>query len=356
MTIKNPNWIRWALTLSGICTGLSLMGIPTFSAEPPQRFEFTQIRMGIPVRIVVYADDSASAIQATDAAYERIRQLDRTLSDYDPDSELQQIIANYTPGNPVPISEDFLNVLKESKSLSAKTEGAFDVSVGPVIQLWRAARRNKKLPDPQRVQTALKSVGDQFITVNSDSREITLARANMQLDFGGIAKGYAADEALIVLKQHGISQALIAVAGDIRVGDAPPGQTGWKIEIEDRTRPPSEESPPLVAILANQAVSTSGDTYQYLEIDGVRYSHIVDPKSGLGMTTPGSSTVIAPNAMLADGLASSLVLLGPEKGIELLKQFPGTSAIIFRLEENGERTVNTSSNWPFQSDGCDQIN
>ncbi|SFI18494.1 thiamine biosynthesis lipoprotein [Planctomicrobium piriforme] len=324
---------------------LLLMTSPLLAENSPlSRHEFVQIRMGVPVRIVVYASDPVSAIQATDAAYERLKQLDRTLSDYDPDSELNQLCLAPT-GTAVKVSPDLWSVLSASQKLSAQSDGAFDVTVGPLVKLWRVARRKKQLPDPADLAAAKKRVGFQHVTLDTAQQTVTLSLPEMQLDVGGIAKGYAADAAYNVLVEHGLPIALLAVAGDIRVGDPPPGRTGWRVEVEDRGRAAPPDHKPLVLELCRQAVSTSGDTYQYLQLNGVRYSHIVDSKTGLGLTTPGSVTVVAPTCMQADGLATALSILGPDRGFAFLEQFPHTHAMFVALNEQSEPVVRTSPDW-----------
>jgi len=315
---------------------------------PLERFEFIQIRMGIPVRILVYAGNRDTAILATDAAYQRILEIDRALSDYDPDSENMQLCTAHPPGTPVPVGPDLFTVLQSAQAVSADSNGCFDVTVGPVVKLWRIARRKKQLPDEEDLRNALAKVGYQSVSLDESARTVTLNRPGMQLDFGAIAKGYAADQAYDVLRSAGIPIALVAAAGDIRIGDPPPGETAWKVEVEDNTRPPGDKTPPVIMTLANQAISTSGDTYQFLEVDGKRYSHIVDPRTGLGLTTPGSVTIIAPTAMQADGLASAVSVLGPVDGLKLIENTAGVAAQLVWLNEQGELRRVRSPNWPSQ--------
>ena len=314
------------------------------------RFEFVQIRMGIPVRILVYAEQEAAANQAARLAFERIREIDKTLSDYDPDSEVCRLASRHPVGTAVPVSADLFTVLAAAKGLSARTGGAFDVTVGPVVKLWRLARRKHALPDSEKLKEALEPVGDQWLDVDPIARTATLKRPGMQLDFGGIAKGYAADEAYKILVSQHLPIALVAAAGDIRIGDPPPGRIGWRVEVEDKTQPPGTERKPRILTLANQGISTSGDTYQFLEIDGIRYSHLVDPQTGIGLTTPGSVTILAPTAMQADGLASAVSVLGPDRGLELIAATPQTETLMVFLDRNGTRHLRQSPNWPAEAE------
>ena len=286
--------------------------------ETLERYEFLQIRMGIPVNITLYASSPAIANQAAEAAYARFRDLDRVMSDYDPDSELMRLCRTAKVGEPIPVSEDLLEVLTSAQDLSRRTEGAFDVTVGPVVKLWRIARRRKELPEPDRLGEARKLVGYESLIVDSEQRTVTLLKAKMQLDLGAIAKGYAADAAVRAMQEFGVTRVLVDAGGDMVAGDPPPGREYWIIEVE-KLRPRDKTDQPLPRLqIANGGVATSGDAYQYLEIDGTRYSHIVDPSTGLGLTTPSTVTVIAKTAMQADALASAISVLSKRADIQNL--------------------------------------
>jgi len=203
----------------------------------------------------------------------------------------------------VHVSEDLFRVLEAAQKLAAETDGAFDVTIGPVTHLWRQC----KLPDTQ----TLERCGYLKLVLDRARRTVYLKLAGMQLDLGGIAKGYAADEALATLRAHGVKRALVAVGGDIAAGEAPPGKKGWKIGVEPNGGD---------LILHNAAVSTSGDIEQFLKSGGVRYSHIIDPKTGLGLTHRAPITVVARRGIDADALATAISVLGPERGRALLKK------------------------------------
>jgi thiamine biosynthesis lipoprotein len=252
--------------------------------------------MGTLVRITIYAND-ASPMRA---AFSRIVELDEELSDYKPESELNRLCR--THGQPVKVSDDLFRVLDASMKLSELTDGAFDVTIGPVTHLWRLGR----LPD---VETMGK-VGWRNVVLDRKHRTVELRLAGMQLDLGAIAKGYAGDEALKTLRSLGVSQALIAVSGDIVAGDSPPGTKGWRVGLE----PAGEE-----ILLHNAAVSTSGDTEQSREIGGVKYSHIIDPKTGLGLRSAIAVTVVARSGLDADPIATAVSVIGEKKGRALFQ-------------------------------------
>lgn len=287
--------------------------------------------MGVQWRIVLYATDKPIANNASQIAFRRVKELNKVLSDYDPHSELNQLCQLSGPGKPVKVSPDLFKVLKKSQALSRETDGAFDVTISPVVRLWRRARRRKQMPDSERLQTARDLVGSQWMRLSELNQTVELLKPGMRLDLGGIAKGYAADVALHILKAHGIDRVMIDASGDLALGDPPPGSCGWKIGISSSDAPGAKIDRYLQ--LKNCAVATSGDALQHVVIDGTRYSHIVNPHTGLGLTDQSRVTVIAPDGMTADSLASAISVLGPEKGIALLSQKPGTACLILRHEQ-----------------------
>jgi FAD:protein FMN transferase len=316
-------WIVIGLLLA---RGTSAIG--SAKDRPLARYEFNQIQMGMPFRIVVYAPHEDSANAAVRAAYARIRELNGVMSDYDPDSELMKLCQTAGTGEAVRVSQDLQRVLSHALELSRKSDGAFDITVGPVVRLWRKARKTKQLPDPAELASARERVGYEQVRLDREAGTVELLKAGMQLDLGGIGVGFAVDEALAVLKQHGITRALIDGSGDIGVSDPPPGEAGWRIGIAPLE---ADREPSRYLILKNGAVTTSGDAYQFVEIDGRRYSHIVDPKTGLGLTERSSVTVIADNCTQADSYTKVVCVAGPERGLRLIDETPGMGAIVVRL-------------------------
>jgi FAD:protein FMN transferase len=253
--------------------------------------------MGTLVRITIYSRD-ASPMRA---AFDRIRELDEKLSDYKPESELNRLCRTHDQA--VEVSEDLFRVLEASLRLSRLTEGAFDVTIGPVTHLWRLG----KIPDAE----TMARVGWRNVALDKKHRTVTLKLAGMQLDLGAIAKGYAGDETLRTLRGLGVKRALIAVSGDIVAGGAPPGTGGWRVGLE----PAGGE-----VLVRNAAVSTSGYTEQFREIGGVRYSHIVDPKTGLGLTSAIAVTVIARRGLDADPIATAVSVMGEKRGLGVFQR------------------------------------
>ncbi len=300
------------------------------SEKPWERLTYEERHMGVLVKFTLYAQDKAIANKAAREAMGRIAEIDRIMSDYNPESELRRLCDQSQPGEAVKVSEELFFVLEAAQKLSEKTTGAFDVTVGPVVRLWRRARRQNEMPDADRLKEAQSAVGYQKVKLDKRARTVTLSHPEMRLDLGGIAKGYAGDAALEVFKKHNLPRAMVAIAGDVVMGNAPPGQAGWRVGIaplEKVDGPPSR-----VLELENAAVSTSGDAFQFVEINGKRYSHIVDPKSGLGLTQRSSVTVIAPTGTEADSLASAVSVLGPEAGMKLIESTPKTATLIVQGE------------------------
>lgn len=305
------------------------------------RFEFTQTEMAVPIRIVLYAPDNATAKAATQAAFRRFHELNACLSDYEPESELRRLCNTSGEGKVVPVSKDLWRVLERAQKLSAESEGAFDVTVGPLVRLWRSARRTKELPSPASLAAARLKVGDHLLRLDSARRTVELLAPKMRLDLGAIGKGYAVDEALAAMRQCGVTRVMIDAGGNIGLGDAPPDKNGWRIGVA----PPVIHSPPReYLLLSNAAVSTSGDLWQYAVISGVRYSHLIDPRTGMALTDHSQVTVVAPDGLTADGLSSAVAVLGPRKGLPLIERTPGACAFIVRGTNGGQET-HRSAKW-----------
>lgn len=309
-------------TFSARATLIALLNLPLLllcgcstSHVAGQRFEYTQPQMGVPFRIVLYAPMKSGADAAARAAYARVSQLNSIMSDYDTDSELSRLSQTAGQGMAVPVSDDLWHVLTRAQALAKKTGGAFDVTCGPVVSLWRKARRQHALPAADKLGEARLRVGADKLRLNESQHTAELLVPYMRLDLGAIAKGYAADEALKVLRAHGVTRALAGGGGDLAIGDAPPGRKGWRIELAPLEA--TNAAPREFVLLNNCALATSGDLFQFVEIDGVRYSHIVDPRTGVGLTNHALVVVIARDCLTADSLSTAVSVLGPRKGLSL---------------------------------------
>ena len=305
---------------------LVLVGCRTVeSGASLQRFEFQQPHMGTLFRLTLFATNAASAQAAAQAASVRVEELSALMTDYDPESELMRL--SRAPTNqPVAVSPELFRVLVFAQRMAFLSGGAFDITVGPYVRHWRRARRTGQLPSPEALTRAAQSVGWTKLVLDPGPRTATLLAPNMQLDLGGISKGWAADAALQTLREHGCARAMVAASGDIAVGDSPPGARGWRVGLGLPGAPDTATARQL--LLRNAAVSTSGDTEQFLEVDGVRYSHILDPRTGLGLTNLMQASLIAPNASTTDPLATAVCVLGWDQGLALINRLPNVAALI----------------------------
>ena len=294
-------------------------------AGAAEKFSFERPLMGTKFSVVCYAESREVAEKAAAAAFSKAEEVNQVASDYLPESELS-LLASQPVGKPIPISPLLYELLDFSRRLAEATKGSFDPTLGPLTKLWRETRANRTLPDAEKLKAARASVGWQHFTLDLKSRTITLHRPNMAFDLGGVAKGYAADLMLETLAEAGIPQALITAGGDIRLGAAPPGREGWNVAIKTFDLSGNDE----ILTLSNAAVSTSGDLHQSVEIDGVKYSHILDPATGLGLTRRIAASVISENAKLSDTLATAACVLGAD-GSETLRKIPGVREVKIRV-------------------------
>jgi len=308
-----------------------------------QRYEFAEPHMGTEFRLKFYAPDEASAKEAAKLAFARIATLNKVMSDYDPKSELSELCAKNSEKcvGPVVVSDDLFRVLQEAQTISELSEGAFDVTVGPVVRLWRVARKDRRFPDPDVLKEAMKKVGYQKIKLDPVRKTVELTVVGMKLDLGGIGKGFAAEETLKLLKEKGISSALVAASGDISVGDAPPGTDGWKVDIA----PLPGSTKQRILTLKNAAVSTSGDASQFVEISGKRYSHVLDPRTGVGLEGRRSVTVIASRGTQADALTKMASVWEPEKAIKAIDKLDKVACLIIVLDNEGKEKVTQSERY-----------
>jgi len=306
------------------------------TAGEKQLFTFKEPHMGTEFTIRSWAEEGQlnDLTLLTRKAFIRVAELNRTLSDYLPESEINQL-AKAPAGVPFPVSEDLFVLFKSAGALTDESNGAFDITAGPLIRMWRMGRKNGSLPTADQIASAKARTGFHHLKLDGENRTITKRNDGMLFDLGGIAKGYAADAALAILRDGGFPQTLVAASGDIVVGEAPPGKAGWRIGIE--TLEIGHDLKDLETVtLVNQAISTSGDTRRYLEIAGVRYSHIVSTRTGLGLTERIGASVIAPDATTSDSYATAVVLLGVKEGLQFIENKRGIECQIVTLHDGQE--------------------
>jgi thiamine biosynthesis lipoprotein len=292
--------------------------IPAFALA--QRQEFFHPQMGTLFQVSLYGVDSSQGKAIAAQVFARIDSLNARFSDYVENSEINRLSATSGSGQKIKVSRDMWNLIAIAQRVSRRSNGAFDLSIGPLSKIWRRAFRQMQFPDTLELAKAKTKVNYRFIKRYPFSRKIQLLHPGMRLDAGGIAKGFAVDAGIKLLRKAGIRQALVAGGGDIRVGEAPPHEGTWVIASKGRNA--ALEIVDTQLRLENEAVSTSGDTYRFLEWEGRRYSHIIDPRTGLGLDHRVITTVIGPQATLTDALATALNVLSPDEQKKLRKKFP----------------------------------
>jgi FAD:protein FMN transferase len=303
---------------------LLLTALLAISTQVPEgkAYEFREVHMGMPVRMVLHAASEGVARTAARAAFARIAELDTDLNDYRPGSELRRL--ERSPGSWITIRPTTFAVVARALEIARLTKGAFDPTIGPLVGLWRIARRTQELPARTALDSAKTLVSYELLELDSTRCAARLLRPGMRLDLGGIAKGYILGQALGTLAQHGAPAALLEAGGDIVVGQRPPGRSGWHIETPFGDSAVSARA----ASLEHTAIATSGPSAQFVEIGGVRYSHVIDPRTGLGLTNRLSAHVIARDPATADALATALTIVGPARAHKLLAAFPGATGSI----------------------------
>jgi FAD:protein FMN transferase len=312
--------MKWLLAVLAVASSL----------HAAERLEYSQAAMGTVFRISLYAEDKAKADRVVGQAWKRVAELEQMASDYLPESELSRLCRS---SEPMDVSADLRALLTQGQAFAQQTEGAFDITTGHLTQLWRRAKRKSALPAPARLDEALSLTGWQRLQLGP--RVSLLPRT--QLDLGGIAKGYAADVALQLLKDAGFPCAVVAASGDLAIGTAPPGQKGWEVKL----RTFETETSLTTLQLQHCGVSTSGDMHQFVEIDGRRFSHIIDPATGLGLERKVACSVIAPTATESDALATACCVMGSEKAASLLaKHFREVKARL--VDEAGVHWINAA--------------
>lgn len=270
--------------------------------------------MGVKLRLRLLAADEDSAWEAARAVFARADEIDFALSDYRVDGELKALERSTGPFR---ASADLYGALELALDVAAKTGGAFDPTVGPIVKLWRVARRDGRRPDPNKIADARARIDRSAVRLSEPGEStVHLARADLSFDFGGVGKGIALDAAAKILRSRGVAVFLLEFGGEILVGDPPSGKDGWVVDLGDGEK----------IRLSNEALSTSGDAEQYVVLDGVRYSHVIDPRTGEPLKESVRAIVRGKSSAVADALSTALSVLGPERFEEVLARFPGFSA------------------------------
>lgn len=299
--------------------GLSALFAGGCTPAPPDLVEIEGPTMGTSYAVkLVPPDGSLDSDLLRRRIEDLLRAINASMSTYLADSELSRL-NDFPAGEPYTVSRELMSVLSLSEDLVERTGGAFDPTVGPVVDLWGFGPRTiQKRPDEQQVQEALNQVGWRaFVRLDPSASTVLKTSAGARIDLSAVAKGYAVDEILAVLRESGVEHALVEVGGELRaMGSRNPGSEGsWRVGIESPRPSPSGPRSHRILPLADSAIATSGDYRNYYEADGVRYSHTIDPGTGRPVTHRGASvTVVARDCATADALATALLVMGPDDG------------------------------------------
>ncbi|MEQ6119218.1 FAD:protein FMN transferase [Reichenbachiella sp. MALMAid0571] len=292
--------------------------------------------MGCKMDITVVASDQSEADRYIDMAVGEISRIEKLISSWDSNSQTSLI--NDNAGiEPVKVDEELFNLIHRAVKISGLTRGAFDISYASMDKIWKYDGSMTKLPDSKLIEQSISKVGYGGIMLNYASHTVFLKLKGMKIGFGAIGKGYAADKAKALLKSKGVKSGIINASGDLYAWGKQPDGSDWKVGITNPLNPKKIFS---WLPVDNQAVVTSGDYEKYVMFDGVRYSHIIDPRTGYPSTGVLSTTVFAQSAELADALATSLFVMGVEVGLDFINQIDGLECII--VDKNNK--LHTSTN------------
>jgi FAD:protein FMN transferase len=337
---------RFALIIAGVALVLGLLYVRVRGQGPVVVDSGHRQIMSTFSRAVVIADSERAARAAVEAAFEVQERIESLMSYYREDSELSRV-NRHAAGQPVAVSAMTFEVLRQAVHFSRLSEGAFDVTVGPLVDLWRAAGRASVPPTEEALAEARRKVGFEKLILDEKAMTVRFATDGMRIDLGGIAKGYAVDKAVEAMKKRGARGGMVDLGGDIRCfGLAPRGREKWRIGLQDPRVAPDEFTTSkylLVLELAEEGVVTSGDYRRFTQVQDERQSHILDTQTGKGAKELASVTIIAPDAASADALSTAVSVLGREKGLALIERLPNTEAILIPVAEDPQPVFTTGA-------------
>jgi thiamine biosynthesis lipoprotein len=336
MSKKSRDILIAALTVSLLGFVIFLRS-PRRSNSPIELSSGQRIVMGTFARILVIAADANTAKNCIEAAFSELVRIDELMSDYKADSQTSRINRDAYE-KAVPVSSDTFEVLQRAVEFSKVSDGAFDITIGPLTQLWRRATDSNSTPSESELAEARARTGYEKLILDADEKSVRFAIDGMRLDLGAIAKGYAIDKAVEAMRNAGVLGAMVDVGGDIYCfGQPPKGRSHWLIGLQDPEKPgeifePTE--PMLVLKLVDSAIATSGDYRRFVLIDGQKFSHIIDTRTGISSGKLSSVTIISKSAIDADALATAVSVMGEKKGLALIEKIPETEAILISSDPN----------------------
>jgi FAD:protein FMN transferase len=355
--MDKPRWKeRWGAILL-VLLGAGANGIaraaevPTNSAPAPLLLTWEGRTMGTTymVKIAGVAQNDALGAELMSAVEAGFDEINREMSNYQPDSELSRFNSS-TSLAPIKVSAEFAKVVRHALALNRDSGGAFDPTVGPLVNLWGFGPAGRRADPPAEAEIAalLPQCGAGHLQVTSQD-ELQKDIPGLQLDLGGVAKGYGSDVAAQILRDRGYSNIFVAVCGEIVAFGNNPEGTPWQVGVERPIQDlPRGADYSAIVSLSGRALSTSGDTYNYFrDVEGTTYSHILDPATGWPIQHKlASVTVIAPNGLTADGLATTLYVMGPERGLEWIEAHPDYAALFIVRTGEDEFKLVASSRFP----------
>ena len=292
----------------------------------PKPYKETQFLMDTIIEITAYGPEAEEGVKASFVELQRLHTL---TNNFDNNSQVSRI--NQMAGkSKVVVDPDLLCMVNSSQELSSKLEGTFDVTIGPLTELWGIGHKGEYVPSQTEIEKALALVNYRVIEVDNTANTIYLPKPGMLLDFGGIAKGYAVDKAIEVLKAKGITSALLNAGGDVRIIGNKPDGTAWRIGVQHPRQ--SDGISAKLSLTEWDTMETSGDYQRFMIKDGIRYSHIIDPRTGWQPREIASVTMVNNSSADGDILGTAIFILGVDKGLKLLQQFPGNEAIIITID------------------------
>jgi FAD:protein FMN transferase len=335
------NHSRWILPrlISGVPPGQRVIKgaaqTVQFALRSPKmrRYEDSRVSMGCVYTIVVYGRETALLREAAAAALDEVDRIDRLMSHYKNDSELSRVNREAAKA-PVKVDPELFDFIAECLRYSRESEGAFDITVGPLMKAWGFFRGEGRMPNEAELAQARNRVGYQHVILNQKDGTIFFDIAGVEIDLGGIAKGYAVDRAVAELKRHGVTSALLSAGGStIYALGAPPGKPAWEIEVQD----PVERNKIATRVrLKDQALSVSGSYEKFFELNGARYSHVMDPRTGRPVQGVLSVAVITDDGTSGDALDNVFYVFGAERGRTWLSTF-SVSEVIFFLPDSRKK-------------------
>lgn len=303
-----------------VCNSLFIFYIFSCSAQA-EWYKASRAIMGTAIHVELWQENNVTAEKDIDLVLNEMRRIDALMSPYKPDSEVS-IINSLATKHPVIISPELFNLIQRSFTFSKLSHGAFDISFASVGYMYDY--RNKQMPSEQQIKSKLSAINYKHIKLDPGNHSIFFTRPGMRIDLGGIAKGYAVDNAIRILQEHGIKQAMVSAGGDTRIiGDK--GGRPWLVGIRD---PRNKTKSAVLLPLSQTAISTSGDYERYFIKDGIRHHHIISPKTGDSVHELRSVSILTKESTTADALSTTVFILGLKKGMQLIASLPGVEAII----------------------------